>query len=101
MNLNKKNTVKVNANNNKVAVNVKAITNNSAGNVDAMTSQSKVYPVYNKNKQKISFTPNQTILPPNVIKYEPVVYVKQLSPAGKAALEAQESGEYIIFYKQL
>lgn len=31
--------------------------------------------------------------PPKAVKFEPVTYVKQLSPAGKASLELQESGD--------
>jgi hypothetical protein len=32
--------------------------------------------------------------PPKAIKYEPVSYVKALSPAGKAALDLEESGDF-------
>jgi hypothetical protein len=34
-------------------------------------------------------------------EFEPVRYVKEISPAGKAALELQNSGEYIIFNQAL
>ena len=62
-----------------------------ANKVDGSSSNIAKFSVEKRGKKE-TFKSNKKTNHPG-IKYERVQYVKQLSPAGKAALEAQESGE--------
>ena len=47
----------------------------------------------NKNFTEVTGVGKLKSRPPKTLEFEPVIYVKELSPAGKAALELQESGD--------
>ena len=87
----------------KSGTNVKAVERVKAKNETTASTNTTDSELAQNIKANEYVTPKIESLGPKEPRYEfePVQYVKQISPAGKAALELQNSGEYIIFNKAL
>lgn len=74
-------------------------TNNTQVNKTENNTNSNITTAYSDNGPKMISPRIEKIkkAPVPTPQFEKVTYVKQISPAGKAALELQSSGEYIKF----